>query len=42
VNNQNGEVKSPEGTTEVEVIEHEQHDDEEEKVEEEEKAEVRF
>nr|CAD2189548.1 unnamed protein product [Meloidogyne enterolobii] len=39
VNNQNGEVKSPEGTTEVEVIEHEQHDDEEEKVEEEEKAE---
>uniref|UniRef100_A0A915NFY0 Doublecortin domain-containing protein n=1 Tax=Meloidogyne floridensis TaxID=298350 RepID=A0A915NFY0_9BILA len=31
VNNQNGEVKSPEGTTEVEVIEHEQHDDEEEK-----------
>ncbi|CAK5085226.1 unnamed protein product [Meloidogyne enterolobii] len=39
VNNQNGEVKSPEGTTEVEVIEHEQHDEEEEKVEEEEKAE---
>ncbi|KAL7072229.1 hypothetical protein ACQ4LE_008838 [Meloidogyne hapla] len=36
VNNHNGEARSPEGTTEVEVIEHDQHDDEEKADEEEE------